>query len=87
MEKRSVKVENARKILIGESFNNCIKYQKGSKYRQPNGQCELVDFIQNEEDPNLIDIYLKPPEGAIYLWKSMSKRMLLEVEYDSSFGE
>ena len=75
---------NVRKIIIGESFGNSIKYQKGSTYKLPNGHCILTDFIENEKDTELIDIYLSN-EGSKFLWKSVSIRMLLEVEYDSTF--
>ena len=75
---------NIRKIIIGESFGNSIKYQKGSTYKLPSGPCTLTDFIKNEDDPELIDIYLSS-EGSNFLWKTISTKMLLEVEYDSNF--
>lgn len=75
---------NIRKIIIGESFTNSIKYQKGSTYKLPSGDCALTDFIENEEDPDLIDIYLSDGESK-FLWKSLSTKMLLEIEYDSNF--
>ena len=75
---------NIRKIIIGESFGQSIKYQKGSTYKLPSGHCILTDFIQNEDDSELIDLYLSN-DGSKFLWKSVSTKMLLEVEYDSNF--
>lgn len=75
---------NIRKIIIGESFGQSIKYQKGSTYKLPNGSCELTDLLQNETDPGFIDLYLSN-EGSKFLWKSESTKMLLGVEYDSNF--
>jgi hypothetical protein len=79
---------NVRKIVVGENVNNCKNYQIGSKYRQPRGLCKLTQILQNEGNPYLLDIYLKPTqeEGAVqFLWKSISVRMVLEVEYNSDF--
>lgn len=80
----SIVKSNIRKLIIGESFGQSIKYQKGSTYRLPNGPCTLTDFIENENDPELIDIFLSS-DGSKFLWKSVSVKMLLEVEYDSNF--
>jgi hypothetical protein len=81
-----VKIENARKIVVGTSWDNYKVYQKNSVYRQPIGECRLTDFLQNEDEDDMVDIYLKPTDGAKFLWKSMSKKTFLEVEYDSNFG-
>lgn len=75
---------NIRKIIIGESFGQSIKYQKGSTYKLPNGDFTLTDFIENNEDSDLIDLYLST-DGIKFLWKSVSTKMILEVEYDSNF--
>jgi len=83
----AIKVENARKIVVGTSWDNYKVYQKESTYRQPVGQCSLSDFIQNEDDEEMVDIYLKPTKGAAFLWKSINKKTFLEVEYDSNFGK
>tara|TARA_R110000803_G_scaffold78075_5_gene143165 strand:+ start:9870 stop:10118 length:249 start_codon:yes stop_codon:yes gene_type:complete len=77
--------DNIRKLIIGESFGNSIKYQKGSSYRLPRGSCILTDLIKNEDDPEVVDLFLRPEGEAKFLWKSISTRMLLEVEYDSDF--
>lgn len=76
--------KNIRKLIIGESFGQSIKYQKGSTYKLPNGPCILTDLLPNEDTSELIDLYLSN-EGSKFLWKSISTRMLLEVEYDSTF--
>jgi hypothetical protein len=75
---------NIRKIIVGESFSHCIKYQKGSTFRLPGGPCLLTDLLQNEGDPELIDLFISSNDSKI-LWKSVSIKMLLEVEYDSNF--
>ena len=83
----SIKIPNARKIVVGANWNNYKAYQIGSTYRQPQGPCTLVNFIQNDDDENMVDLYLKPKGGAIFKWKSINKRSFLEVEYDSNPGE
>lgn len=75
---------NIRKIIVGESFSNCIKYQKGSTYKLPTGACILTDLLGNDQESGLIDLYLSR-NGAKFLWKSIDVKMLLEVEYDSNF--
>ena len=76
--------DNIRKIIIGQSSGGSIKYQKGSIYKLPSGSCTLTELLKNEDDPNLIDLYLQV-DGSKFLWKSISTKMLLEVEYDSNF--
>ena len=80
-----IKQDNIRKIIMGESFTHSIKYQVDSKYRQPSGLCTLVNFIKvgDPEHPDL-EIYLNNGDDT-YLWKTISNKMILEVEYDSSF--
>jgi len=73
-----------RKIIIGESFSKSIKYQKDSTYKLPMGDCTLTDLIPNTQDETLVDVYLAH-NGSKFLWKSISTKLLLEVEYDSNF--
>ena len=75
---------NLRKIIVGESFLNCIKYQKGSTYKLPIGNCILTDLVENKENPIMIDLYLSHNDSK-FLWKSINTKMILEVEYDSNF--
>ena len=82
----AVKIENARKIVVGSDWNNYKVYQKNSSYRQPEGQCKLTDFIQSDEDPNMVEIFLQSEEGAKFKWKVINKSTFLEVEYDSNVG-
>ena len=83
----SVDVTNARKIVVGADWRNYKAYQLGSTYRQPQGNCLLVNFLQNEKDESMVDLYLKPNKGARFKWKSIRKDTFLEVEYDSNPGE
>ena len=75
---------NIRKIIIGESFGNSIKYQKGSTYKLPIGPCILTDFIQNPENSDILDVYLSN-QGSKFLWKSLNAKIIIEIEDDSNF--
>lgn len=85
----SIKILNARKIVVGADWSNYKAYVVGSIYRQPTGPCILKGFQQNKDDENMIDLYLKPKEKdkAMFLWKSVRKDSCLEIEYDSTPGE
>ena len=83
----SLKISNARKLIIGPSYHNYKAYQIGINYRQPIGSCRLTDIVQNKEDQEMVDIYLKPDKGVRFLWKSIHKKTILEVEYDSNYGQ
>jgi len=75
---------NLRKIILGENLSDSIKYQKGSTYKLPIGDCTLTDLVENEKDSTIIDLYLSN-DGLKFLWKSVNVRGILEFEYDSNF--
>lgn len=77
---------NVRKIVVGDDFAHAIKYVKGSKYNLGPSQCEISDILQNDEDPDFVDLFVIDSKNdcAIY-WKSVRTSRILEVEYDVSF--
>jgi len=71
-----------RKIIVGDNYNFCIKYVKGSEYRIGHRVCTLVDF-QKEEGSESIDILVNDSKST-FLWKTINSKPL-EIEYDANF--
>lgn len=70
-----------RKVVVGDNYNFCIKYVKGSQYKIGTRTCKLVDFIS--QDDGSIDIYVED-DSSTFLWKTVNTKPL-EIEYDANF--
>jgi hypothetical protein len=76
-------IANYRKIIVGDSFSNCVRYVKGSKYRLGGKECTLTDFLPSQKE-GCIDIYVSN-NGVQLLWKTIPEDQCLEVEHDVTF--
>jgi hypothetical protein len=74
---------NIRKIIVGDSYSNCIRYVKGTEYRVGAKKCILQDFLPNEDKEGSLDIYVSDGKST-FVWKTIHGEPL-EVEYDGNF--
>lgn len=84
-------LRNLRKIVVGDSYENSIKYikadprtGKGPIYNFGESQGKITDMRQSQEDPALIDIYVKIDSDTVY-WKSVAISKVLDFENDVNF--
>lgn len=76
--------KNYRKITVGDSFSNCIAYVKGAMYL--GRTTKITDIIPSEELENALDVYvIKNGETASTIWKTIPKKIILDIEYDLNF--
>lgn len=73
-----------RKIIAGENISNSIRYVKGVSYRLGKDEYKLSEIIPNEANPESLDLYVSNGKGQ-FMWKTINKKMILEVEYDVNF--
>tara|TARA_R110002167_G_scaffold331706_1_gene538389 strand:+ start:30513 stop:30755 length:243 start_codon:yes stop_codon:yes gene_type:complete len=73
-----------RKVVVGDNFENCIRYVKGATYQIGKNRCEITNIIVSETDPNEIEIYASDGD-AQFRWKTIAKKTVLEKEEDANF--
>lgn len=73
-----------RKVIAGENISNSIRYVKGVSYRLGKDEYQLSELVPNTADPDSLDLYVTDGKGQ-FLWKTLSSKMVLEIEYDVNF--
>lgn len=77
-------LKNLRKIVVGDNYQHCIKYIVGKYYNLGESQGKITAIIQSEEDPKLLDMYVKIDGETVY-WKSVKISKCLDFENDVNF--
>ena len=73
-----------RKIVVGESWSNCVFYVIGSTFTLGKGRYKVSHIVENDSDPTKADIYVSQGDD-LRLWKTLDLPTALDIEYDVNF--